>query len=276
MASGADKASGRIFVGVGGWTFEPWRESFYPKGLKKDAELAYMAERLTAIEINGTFYRGQKPETFRKWAEAAPEGFRFPLKASRFCTSRRVLAEGAESVARFFATGPTAMGDKLGPILWQLPATKRFEKDDLAAFLKLLPAEHDGVKLRHVIEAGHESFADPAFVELLREAEAQVAPVTLDDPNHPTIADVTADFVYLRLERSREDIETGYSADDLDRWAARLKTYAAGGVPEDLPTLKGDAPEKTPRDVYCFLISGAKVRNPAGAMALIERLKDRR
>lgn len=273
MAGGAGDKAGRIFVGVGGWTFEPWRGAFYPKGLKKDLELAYMAERLTAIEINGTFYRGQKPETFAKWAEAAPEGFQFPLKASRFCTSRRVLAEGAESVQRFFETGPTTMGGKLGPILWQLPATKRFDKDDIAAFLKLLPAEHDGVTLRHVIEAGHESFADPAFVELLREAKAEVAPVTLDDPDHPTIADVTADFVYLRLERSRDEIETGYSAEDLDAWAARLKTYAAGGVPDDLPTLKGAAPEKASRNVYCFLISGAKVRNPAGAMALIERVR---
>jgi uncharacterized protein YecE (DUF72 family) len=272
MAQSADKA-GRIFVGVGGWTFEPWRGTFYPRDLKKDRELAYMAERLTAIEINGTFYRGQKPETFRKWASEAPDGFRFPLKASRFCTSRRVLAEGAESIDRFFATEPTAMGDKLGPILWQLPATKRFEKDDVAAFLKLLPASHDGVTLRHVIEAGHESFADPAFVALLKEAKAEVAQVILDDPDHPTIADVTADFVYLRLERSREDVETGYPANELDAWAKRLKAYAAGGVPGDLPALTGDTPAKTPRDVFCFFISGAKVRNPAGAMAMIERVK---
>lgn len=264
-------APGRIRIGVGGWTFEPWRGTFYPQKLKKDDELGYMAERLTAIEVNGTFYRGQKPETFRKWAAAAPDGFQFPLKASRFCTSRRVLAEGAESIQKFWDTGPTAMGEKLGPILWQLPATKRFDKDDIAAFLKLLPARHDGVKLRHVIEAGHESFANPAFVELLREADAQVAPVTLDDPDHPTIADVTADFVYLRLERSRDEVETGYPDDELDAWAERLKTYAAGGVPGDLPTMKGEKPEATPRDVYCFLISGAKVRNPAGAMALIEK-----
>lgn len=266
-------ASGRIFVGVGGWTFEPWRGAFYPEGLKNDDELGYMAERLTAIEINGTFYRGQKPETFRKWAAAAPDGFRFSLKASRYTTSRRVLAEGAESIQKFWDTKPTAMGEKLGPILWQLPATKRFDKDDIAAFLKLLPAEVDGVSLRHVIEAGHESFADPAFIELLGNAEAEVAQVILDDPDHPMLADVTADFVYLRLERSREDEETGYPADELDVWAERLKTYAAGGVPADMPALTGAKPEKTPCDVFCFLISGAKTRNPAGAMALIELLK---
>lgn len=266
-------AAGRIHVGVGGWTFEPWRESFYPKGLKKDAELAYMAERLTAIEINGTFYRGQKPETFRKWADAAPAGFRFSMKASRFTTSRRVLAEGAESIAKFWDTKPTAMGDKLGPILWQLPATKRFDKDDVAAFLKLLPAEKDGVRLRHVIEATHDSFADPAFIALLREAEAQVTQVVIDDPDHPTLADVASGFVYLRLERSRADVETGYPADELDAWAERLKIYAAGGVPDDLPSLAGDKPKTTPRDVYCFFISGAKARNPAAAMALIDRVK---
>jgi uncharacterized protein YecE (DUF72 family) len=261
-----------IRIGVGGWTFEPWRGAFFPDDLPKTRELAYMAERLTAIEVNGTFYRGQKPETFRKWAEAAPDGFKFPLKASRYTTSRRVLAEGAESIERFFATEPTAMGDKLGPILWQLPAFKRFEKDDIAAFLKLLPARHDGVTLRHVIEATHDSFADPAFIELLREAEAEVTQVVIDDPDHPTIADVTADFVYLRLERSQENVETGYTADELDAWAKRLKAYAAGGVPDDLPTLSGDKPEKRPRDVFAFFISGAKVRNPAAAMAMIERV----
>lgn len=264
---------GRIYVGVGGWTFEPWRGAFYPDGLAKAKELAYMAERLTAIEINGTFYRGQKPETFRKWAAEAPEGFKFPLKASRFTTSRRVMAEGAESIERFFGTGPTGMGDKLGPILWQLPAFKRFDKDDIASFLKLLPASHEGVRLRHVIEAGHESFADPAFIELLREADAEVAQVILDDPDHPALADVTADFVYLRLKRSRDDVETGYPDGELDLWAKRLKAYAAGGVPDDLPALSDDKPKKTPRDVFCFFISGAKVKNPAAAMAMIELVK---
>lgn len=273
MAKSAGE-SGRIRVGVGGWTFEPWRGTFYPNDLRKDDELAFMASRLTGCEINGTFYRGQKPETFAKWAVAAPDGFQFSMKASRFCVSRRVLAEGAESIQKFWETKPTAMGDKLGPILWQLPATKRFDKDDIAAFLKLLPADKDGVTLRHVIEAGHESFFDPAFVALLRESEAEVTQVVIDDPDHPTIADVTADFVYLRLERSREDVETGYPPEELDAWAERLKTYAAGGVPSDLPSLTGEKPETKPRDVFCFFISGAKVRNPAAAAALIERLGD--
>lgn len=264
--------AGRIHVGVGGWSFEEWRGAFYPKELRKAGELAYMAERLTAIEVNATFYGSQKPEVFRRWASETPDGFRFSLKASRYTTSRRVLAVGAESITKFFETGPTAMGDKLGPILWQLPATKTFDRDDVAGFLKMLPAEWDGQRLRHVIEAAHDSFADPAFVALLREAEAEVTQVVLDDPDHPTIADVTADFVYLRLQRSRDEIATGYSGADLDAWATRLRTYAAGGVPDDLPSLSGDRPEKRERGVFAFFISGAKLRNPAAAMALIERL----
>lgn len=265
-------SAGAIRVGIGGWTFEPWRGVFYPDDLPKTRELAYAAERLTAIEINATFYGAQKPETFAKWAAGTPDGFVFAVKGPRFATQRRVLAEGADSVARFLDGGLTELGPKLGPLLWQLPATKRFERDDLAAFLKLLPAERNGVALRHAIEARHESFADPAFVALLREVGGHVTQVVLDDPDHPTIADVTGDFVYLRLERAREEVETGYPDGDLDAWAKRLKTYAEGGVPKDLPTLGEGAP-KTPRDVFAFFISGAKVRNPAAATAMIGRLK---
>lgn len=266
--------AGAIRVGIGGWTFEPWRGVFYPDDLPQKRELAYAAERLTAIEINATFYGSQKPESFRKWAAETPDGFVFSVKGPRFATQRRVLAEGAESVARFLDGGLTELGDKLGPILWQLPATKRFERDDLAGFLALLPREAKGLKLRHVVEARHESFGDPAFVELLREAEADVTQVVLDDPDHPMVADVTADFVYLRLERAQEAVETGYADDDLDGWAVRLKTYAAGGQPKDLPALGGKPPAAKARDVYAFFISGAKMRNPAAAQAMIGRLKD--
>ena len=264
--------SGRIHVGVGGWTYEPWRGAFYPAALSKAKELAFMAERMTAIEVNGTYYSSQRPETFRKWASEAPDGVRFALKAPRYTTDRRVMAEAGDSIARFFESGPTEMGEKLGPILWQLPATKRFDRDDVAAFLKLLPAEHAGRRLRHAIEAGHASFSDAAFVALLREARAEVSQVVLDAPDHPTIADASAGFVYLRLQRSEADIATGYAETDLDAWAKRLKTYAAGGVPDDLPTLCGEAPACTQRDVYAFFIAGAKERNPAAAMALIARL----
>jgi uncharacterized protein YecE (DUF72 family) len=263
-------AAGAIRVGIGGWTFEPWRGVFYPDDLVQKRELAYAAERLTAIEINGTFYGAQKPESFRKWASETPENFVFSLKGPRFATNRRVLAEGKQSIDRFLDGGVQELGPKLGPILWQLAATKRFEPDDLAAFLELLPAERHGLRLRHVIEARHPSFADPAFVTLLRQAN--VAQAILDDPDDPMIADAAADFVYLRLKRAQEDVETGYSAGDLDAWAGRLKTYAEGGVPGDLPSLGGSAPKNEPRDVFAFFISGAKVRNPAAAMAMIERI----
>lgn len=264
-------AGGAIRVGIGGWTFEPWRGVFYPADLTQKRELAYAAERLTAIEINATFYGAQKPASFAKWASETPDHFVFSLKGPRFATQRRVLSEGKESVERFLDGGMAELGAKLGPLLWQLPATKKFEADDIAAFLALLPAERHGLKLRHVIEARHESFADPKFVDLLREAN--VAQVILDDPDHPMIADATADFVYLRLERAQEDVETGYSDADLDLWATRLKTYADGGQPADLPTLSDSKPAKTARDVFAFFISGAKVRNPAAAQAMIARLK---
>ncbi|GLK81487.1 DUF72 domain-containing protein [Methylopila turkensis] len=264
-------AAGAIRVGIGGWTFEPWRGAFYPDGLPQKRELAYAAERLTAIEINATFYGAQKPESFRKWASETPENFVFAVKGPRFATQRRVLAEGAESVARFLDGGVTELGAKLGPILWQLPATKRFDPDDLGGFLKLLPAERHGVRLRHAVEARHESFGDPRFVDMLRAAEADVAQVVLDDPDHPMIADVTADFVYLRLERAQEEVETGYAEEELDAWAKRLAAYAKGETPIDLPALAAKAPEGL-RDVYAFFISGAKVRNPAAAQAMIARL----
>ncbi len=265
-------AAGAIRVGIGGWTYEPWRGVFYPADLPQKRELAYAAERLTAIEINATFYGAQKPESFRKWAAETPEGFVFSVKGPRFATQRRVLTEGAESIERFLGGGVTELGPKLGPIVWQFPATKRFDAADIEGFLKLLPPERGGLRLRHAIEARHESFADPAFVDLLRAADAEVTQVVLDDPDHPMIADVTAEFVYLRLERAQEELEGGYPAEDLDAWAPRLETYARGGQPADLPALTGDRPKKQPRDVFAFFISGAKVRNPAAAMAMIGRL----
>lgn len=263
---------GKIHVGIGGWVFEPWRGAFYPADLPKTKELAYAAARLTAIEVNGTFYSSQKPETFRKWASEAPEHFRFSLKAPRFATNRRVLAEAGDSITRFFESGPTQMGDKLGPILWQLAATKKFDREDVAAFLELLPAEWEGRPIRHAIEAAHPTFTDHAFVTLLREAKAEVTQVILDAPDHPAIPDATAGFAYLRLQRGEASHETGYSAAALDAWAERLKAYAAGGIPKDLPTLSDEQPKAAQRDVYAFFIAGAKERNPAAAMAMIERV----
>ena len=243
---------GAIRVGIGGWDFDPWRGSFYPDGLAKTKQLAFAAERLTAIEVNATFYGRQKPETFARWAKAVPDGFRFALKASRYATARKKLADGGESVERFLTQGFTELGDRLGPILWQFAPNKTFDADDFAAFLKLLPARQDGLLLRHALEVRHESFRDPAFIALATAANAAI--VFADSGDYPCIEAATADFSYARLQRSAAECPTGYDDAALDRWASSARGWAAGG------------------DAYVFFISGAKVRNPAAAAALIARL----
>lgn len=271
MVSGM-KSSGSIYLGVGGWNFPPWRGVFYPKGLVQAKELAYAASNLTAIEINATYYGSQKPESFRKWARETPDGFLFSVKASRFSTNRRVLAEGADSVKRFLNSGVTELGSRLGPLLWQFAPTKKFDESDFRSFLQLLPEKQDGLTLRHVVEVRHDSFRDAAFIALLREFNMAV--VCAEHETYPGIADVTSDFVYLRLQKGKDTIPTGYPPKALDAWAERLKIFAQGGVPKDLDVVdkKGAAP-KTPRDVFAYVIHEGKVRAPAAAMALIERLK---
>jgi uncharacterized protein YecE (DUF72 family) len=244
--------NGRIRVGIGGWTFEPWRGTFYPGDLRQKDELAYAAAHLTAIEVNGTYYSSFKPETFRKWAQAAPEGFKFAVKASRFCTNRKVLAEGGESVQRFVGQGLAELGDKLGPILWQFMPTKAFDADDFGAFLKLLPDRIDGVSLRHAVEVRHESFDDPTFPALVKAAG--VAIVRAEHDSYPLIEGPDVGFTYARLMQSREDEPLGYAAAELERQAKQASGWSRDG------------------DAYIFYISGAKVRNPAAAMALIARL----
>jgi uncharacterized protein YecE (DUF72 family) len=260
---------GRIRIGVGGWNFPPWRETFFPKDVKQKDELAWASRQLTAIEVNGTYYSSQKPATFAKWARATPDGFVFSLKASRFCTNRKILADAGPSIERFVGQGIAELGDRLGPILWQLANSKKFDADDFAGFLDLLPAELDGRPLRHCVEARHASFVDSRFVELCRERG--VAICLADHEVYPLIADVTADFVYARLMRGADETPTCYAPTDLDAWAGRLAEFADGGAPEDLPRLSAPAPGRE-RDVFAFLISGGKPRAPAGAMALIERV----
>ena len=262
---------GAIRVGIGGWTFEPWRETFYPKELAQKRELEYASRKVTAIEINGTYYGSQKPESFRKWHDETPEDFMFSVKGSRFTTNRRVLAEAGQSVERFFSSGVTELKQKLGPINWQMLPTKQFVPDDFEAFLKLLPKSVDGLEIRHVVEVRHPSFRVPEFVALLREY--QVATVFTDKDAFPEIPDVTASFVYLRLQGMEEKTATGYPPKELDAWAARAKAWASGGVPADLKTIA--PPEKKApksRDVFVYMINGFKPKAPAAAMALIERL----
>lgn len=256
-------------VGIGGWTFAPWRGRFYPPGLPHAQELAYAAARLTAIEINATFYGRQKPESFARWAAAVPEGFVFALKASRFCTHRRALDEAGPSITNFLDSGITRLGPRLGPILWQFPATRAFEPAPFAAFLRLLPPAHDALPLRHVIEARHPSFADPAFMALL--AAHGVAHAIIEEGEGPTLGDVTADFVYARLKRSAETEAEGYDAAALDGWAARVRGWLAGRPATDLPRA-GPPESPRPRDVFVFFIAGDKVRAPDAARALLARL----
>ena len=262
--------TGKIRAGIGGWTFEPWRGVFYPQGLKHAEELAYASRHVTAIEINSTYYSTQKPESFAKWAASTPEGFKFAVKASRFCTNRRVLAEAGESVGKFLSQGLTELGERLGPILWQFMATKKFDPVDFEAFLALLPDKQDGLALRHCVEVRSETFAVREFVQLCRRYG--VAICVSENAGWPLIPDATADFVYARLMAGSDDIETGYEPAALDAWAARFKAYAAGGMPADLTPVDSDTPEKKPRDVFAFFISEGKVRAPAAAMELIKRL----
>lgn len=263
---------GSVRVGIGGWTFEPWRGSFYPEGLAQKRELEYAATRLTSIEVNGTYYGAQKPESFARWHAETPEGFVFALKGPRFATNRRRLAESAASVERFLTGGLLELKEKLGPINWQFLPTKRFESEDFEAFLKLLPPSLEGRPLRHAVEVRHESFRVPAFVELLRAYG--VAAVLTDKEAFPQIADVTAPFVYARLQRSAESEPAGYPAAELDRWAARAGDWAQGGAPADLPLLAAPQakPASSSRDVFVYMINGFKPKAPAAAQALIERL----
>ena len=263
--------SARIHVGMGGWVFEPWRGVFYPNDLKQKDELRYASRHVTAIEINSTYYSSQKPATFAKWKAETPEGFVFSLKGSRFVTNRRELATAGESITRYVEQGISELGDRLGPIFWQFANTKRFDEADFGAFLELLPGEIDGRKLRHAVEVRHDSFCTPAFIALLRRFNTPV--VFADHATYPGIPDVTGDFVYARLQTGSDDIETSYRPEDLDAWTGRLKAWAQGGAPADLkPVDKGHTPEKTPREVFAFIIHEGKVRAPAGAQAIIQRL----
>ncbi len=258
-----------IRVGIGGWTYEPWRGTFYPEKWPAKRELEHASRQLTAIEINGTYYSGFKPATFAGWREVVPDDFVFTVKASRFCTNRKVLAEGGESVAKFVGQGIVELGPKLGPILWQFMATKKFDPQDFGAFLKLLPGVHEGVTLRHAVQVRHDSFHSPEFVDLCRRAG--VAIVYAESADYPAIADVTGDFVYARLENAVEEEPQGYAPAALDHWAGVAKGWAAGESPDGLPYF-ADAAPKQERDVFVFMINGAKVRAPAAAKALIERL----
>jgi uncharacterized protein YecE (DUF72 family) len=252
------KLQSSIYVGIGGWTYEPWRGVFYPKGLPHARELGYAGEHLTSIEVNGTFYRTQTPATFRKWASEVPERFVFSLKGPRYAVNRRVLKEAGDSIKRFLDSGVTELGPRLGPLLWQFTPYKKFDEADFGGFLELLPKTFDGRTLRHVVEVRHDSFK----TEVLAEHDT-----------YPAIADVTADFIYARLQKGNEKLKAGYPPKALDSWAARAKVWTQGGEPKDLPRIAKTPAKKQPRDVFLYFIHEAKIRAPAAAMALIEKIK---
>jgi uncharacterized protein YecE (DUF72 family) len=258
-----------IRVGIGGWIFEPWRGTFYPDGLAKTKELAHASRQVTSIEINGTFYRTQSPETFARWASETPDTFMFSLKASRYACNRKDLADAGESITRFVESGITALGAKLGPILWQLAGTKKYNRDEIEGFLAALPAQQDGLRLRHAIEPRHPTFQTPEFVALARHYNVATVLALSDD--YPMIADPTADFCYLRLQTSAAGEAAGYDEVTLATWRDRLRDLASGAPARGLPLL-AEAPATVPRDCFVYMIAGAKERNPAAARALLERL----
>jgi uncharacterized protein YecE (DUF72 family) len=247
-------AGGTVRIGIGGWTYAPWRGLFYPDKLPHSKELEYASRQLGAIEINSTFYGRQKPASWKAWEKTVPDGFQFSIKGARYCVSRSRLAEGAEGLSKFFAQGFTALGPKLGPILWQFLPRRKFDADDIAGFFDLLPEKLDGIALRHAIEPRDESFRDEKFFRLCRDRN--IAIVFEDSDEYPLIEAETADFTYARLQRMKEEVPTGYDENGLKRFAAKARTWRKGG-----------------RDTYIFMINGAKVRAPAAALALQERLR---
>lgn len=258
-----------IYVGVGGWVYPDWRDNFYPKGLPQKRELEYASTHLTAIEVNGTYYGSQKPASFRKWHDETPGGFVFALKGPRFATNRRVLAEAGDSIDRFFDSGVTELKDKLGPVNWQFMPTKKFDPADFEAFLKLLPKKVNGHAIRHAVEVRHDSFKDRTFVELCRKHG--VAIVFGADSEFPLIADVTADLVYARIMGTSAKEKLGYPKATLNKWAERAIDWSKGESPKASMLVAPPAPRKK-RDVFLFVISGAKERNPAAAQAIIAAL----
>ncbi|WP_427312188.1 DUF72 domain-containing protein [Cupriavidus sp. H39] len=262
--------AGLVRVGIGGWNYAPWRDNFYPAKLPQSRELAYASRHLSAIEINSTYHGTQKRTSFAKWRDETPDDFVFAVKASRFATNRRVLADSGDSIARFVDSGIAELGRKLGPVVWQFAPTKQFDAEDFEAFLQLLPDSVEGVRLRHVLEVRHPSFRSPDYLKLARKYKA--ATVFTDSHKFPSMADPTADFVYARLMESSEKLKTGYGPKALDQWAERAQSWARGAQPDDLPMLEDRKPAARKREVFIFFINGAKERAPAAAQALLERL----
>jgi len=258
-----------IRVGIGGWTYAPWRDNFYPKGLVQRRELEHASRQVTAIEVNGTYYGTQKPATYAKWRDEVPDGFVFSAKAPKRIMQSRTLARTGAQIDDFVG-GIATLGDRLGPLVWQFDRGTRIEREDFTAFLALLPRQAEGIALRHVLDVRDAGFVDSDYLALARSHG--FATVFTDSTEHPSFADLTADFVYARLMRARSAIATGYPQAELEAWAQRARTWAVGGEPDDLPRIDPAPATRKPRDVFVFFIAADKERNPAAATALLRLL----
>ena len=283
-----------IRIGISGWTYAPWRGVFYPPKLAQRCQLAYAAEKFRSIEVNGTFYALQRPETFARWAAETPESFVFAIKAPRYITHMRRLQQVEGALANFFASGLLRLGAKLGPILWQFPPRLAFDAELFEDFFKQLPHDTDAAaalarrheprldgrswtkpetdqKLRHAVEIRHQSFVSPDFIALLRRY--RIALVCADTVEWPRLMDLTTDFVYCRLHGSEQLYASGYDAKALDDWARRIRAWRDGHEPRDAERAAEPAPpRRSGRDVYVYFDNDMKVRAPKDAAALVERL----
>ncbi|MES2900280.1 MAG: DUF72 domain-containing protein [Pseudomonadota bacterium] len=286
---------GAIYIGISGWRYEPWRGVFYPDDLTQDRELEFASRQLPSIELNGSFYALQKPDSYAAWYDATPPGFMFSVKGNRFITHVKRLRDIDGPVANVLASGVFNLREKLGPFLWQLPPNFKFDPEIVEHFLSLLPHDTDeGLerarqheprmagkvaldvgkkrKLRHALEVRNDSFIDKRFIALLRKYK--VAMVVADTAGKwPDFEDVTADFMYLRLHGAEELYASGYSDEALDDWAARIRAWSTGGQPANARLISSTAPPKrASRDVFCYFDNDIKVKAPFDARKLIARL----
>ncbi|MDO7957058.1 DUF72 domain-containing protein [Xanthomonas euvesicatoria] len=285
-----------IRIGISGWRYARWRGTFYPAGLAQRRELEYAAGCFPSVEINGSFYSLQRPDSFQRWHDETPEDFVFSVKGPRFITHMKRLRDCEQALANFFASGILRLGAKLGPVLWQLPPTLRFDAELLDAFLGSLPRDSAAAlararkratalmqgrsalaidrnrPIRHALEVRHDSFCDPACMRLLRRHN--VAVVVADTAGKfPYLEDVSADFVYVRLHGDAQLYASGYSDTALDRWAARIAAWASGAEPDDAARVGARARKRAMRDVYCYFDNDMKVHAPFDARGLMQRLQ---
>jgi uncharacterized protein YecE (DUF72 family) len=263
-------AAGAVRIGVGGWSYEPWSAAFYPPDIPQKRQLEYASRQFNSVEINSTYYGAQKAATFAKWHDETPDHFVFSVKAPRFVMNREVLGSAGRTIEKFLGSGLLELKEKLGPINWQFLPDKKFDRADFQAFLALLPKEAGGRALRHAVEVRHESFCSGDFIALVREHG--VAVVIAGDSAYPQIADATASFVYCRIMGTKAKNELGYSKAALDIWAGRARAWACGAAPDDLDYVEPQRAIGPPRDVFLYVISGYKERNPLAAKSLKQRL----